>query len=165
MLHGAAVLGRTARMGDYDVRNANPDRRAGILAAGISADPSADQGAHCRPWTPASLSPFRRFGLYENWALTRRRLWATPLAPLHLPPNSSISVMMSPFPAPAHSNVPFSGAELRGGGFRGRNFGTSANKQPQVSLSSHIRFFNLACSAFAAANPISASSSRATEGH
>ena len=53
-------------MGDYDVRNAEEQNPKGIHAAGISAGPSADQGAHCRPWTPASLSLFRLLEIYET---------------------------------------------------------------------------------------------------
>ena len=67
-------------MGDYDVRNAEEQNPKGIHATGISADPSADQGAHCRPWTPASLSLFRLLEIHEIGALTRGRLWVTPFS-------------------------------------------------------------------------------------
>ena len=52
----------------YIVRVTDRIRRPGTHAAGISADPSADRGAHCRPWTPASPSPFRLLEIHENGA-------------------------------------------------------------------------------------------------
>src|SRR5438552_2010668 len=80
MLHCAAVLGRAARMGDYTMRNAHERTPNRHPATDISADPSADQGAHCRPWTPASLSLFLFWPIAKIGALTRGRLWVTPLS-------------------------------------------------------------------------------------
>lgn len=54
----------------------------------LSANPFADQGAHCRPWTLASLSPFRRcyyFGNSENRGLDSAAVMGVPfVSPLRI---------------------------------------------------------------------------------
>ena len=82
---------RPARMGDYDCAIAR--ERIRHPCRGISANPFADQCAHCRPLDPRLAS--LRSGVVVilknpiNWGLTQRRLWATPLFPLFFPRTAS----------------------------------------------------------------------------